>query len=40
VGRILAEIMPNAELIMFADGEEMYRAIPQIVARVTEFVLS
>ena len=40
VGRILEEIMPNAELLMFADGEEMYRAIPQIVARVGEFLQS
>lgn len=40
VGRILAEIMPNAELLVFDDGEGMYRSIPQIVARVAEFILS
>jgi 3-oxoadipate enol-lactonase len=40
VGRILAEIMPNAELILFEDGAEMYQAIPQLVARVREFILS
>jgi pimeloyl-ACP methyl ester carboxylesterase len=34
VGEILAELMPNAELMMFEDGEEMYRSIPMIVARV------
>ena len=38
VGEILAEIMPNAELIMFEDGDELWRAIPAIVARVVEFV--
>jgi len=38
VGRILAEIMPNAELMLFRDGAEMYEAIPQIVARVREFI--
>jgi pimeloyl-ACP methyl ester carboxylesterase len=38
VGEILAEIMPNAELMMFADGDEMYQAIPTIVSRVREFL--
>jgi len=38
VGRILAEVMPNAELMLFRDGSEMYEAIPQIVARVREFI--
>ncbi|HYT78210.1 MAG TPA: alpha/beta hydrolase [Actinomycetota bacterium] len=40
VGRILAEVMPNAELLLFRDGAEMYQAIPQIVAQVREFILS
>jgi pimeloyl-ACP methyl ester carboxylesterase len=40
VGRILSEIMPNGELIMFQDGQEMYEAIPQLVLRVREFLLS
>ena len=40
VGRILAEIMPNAELMMFRDGVQMYESIPQIVARVREFIVS
>ena len=40
VGEILIDIMPNAELIMFEDGNEMYQAIPQIVARVAHFVAS
>jgi 3-oxoadipate enol-lactonase len=40
VGRILAEVMPNAELMMFGDGAEIYEAIPRIVSRVQEFLLS
>jgi 3-oxoadipate enol-lactonase len=38
VGTVLAEIMPNAELIVFDDGIQMYEAIPKIVGRVVEFV--
>jgi hypothetical protein len=30
--------MPNAELIMFDDGDEMVAAIPMLVARVVEFL--
>ncbi len=37
VGRILAEIMPNAELMLFPDAASMYEAIPSIVARVSDF---
>jgi 3-oxoadipate enol-lactonase len=40
VGRILASIMPNAELMMFGGGTEMYESLPQIVARVREFLLA
>jgi pimeloyl-ACP methyl ester carboxylesterase len=40
VGRILAEVMPNAELMMFGDGAAIYEAIPRIVSRVQEFLLS
>lgn len=40
VGRILAEIMPNAELLLFGGGAEMWEAIPQIVTKVREFILS
>jgi 3-oxoadipate enol-lactonase len=39
VGRILVEIMPNAELLMYGDGVEMYEALPAIVSRVREFLL-
>jgi pimeloyl-ACP methyl ester carboxylesterase len=40
VGQVLAEIMPNAELVLFHDGAEMYDAIPHIVTRVREFIAS
>jgi pimeloyl-ACP methyl ester carboxylesterase len=40
VGEILAGIMPNAELLMFEDGVEMYESIPEIVRRVGEFLRS
>ena len=40
VGRVLAEIMPNAELMLFPDAASMYEAIPRIVARVSDFLLS
>jgi 3-oxoadipate enol-lactonase len=40
VARILADLMPNAELMMFEDAFQMYTGIPQIVTRVREFVLS
>jgi pimeloyl-ACP methyl ester carboxylesterase len=39
VARILAEMMPNAELMMFDGAEDMYTGIPQIVERVRRFVL-
>lgn len=38
VGRILAAVMPNAELMVFEDGPAMFEAIPSIVARVGEFL--
>jgi pimeloyl-ACP methyl ester carboxylesterase len=38
VGEILAEVMPNAELLVFEDGDELWAAIPMLVARVAEFV--
>jgi 3-oxoadipate enol-lactonase len=38
VGKVLADIMPNAELMLFQDGMEMYEAIPQIVGRVRDFL--
>lgn len=38
IGEILSDIMPNAELIMFEDGDEMVAAIPSLIARVVEFL--
>jgi len=38
VARVLAEIMPNAELVLFDDARQMYESIPAIVARVGEFL--
>ncbi|HEX9311948.1 MAG TPA: alpha/beta hydrolase [Actinomycetota bacterium] len=40
VGRVLVDIMPNAELLMFDDGDDMYTRIPEIVAAVRDFVLA
>lgn len=38
VGEILAEIMPNAELIVFDDGPALFQAIPALVQRVRAFL--
>jgi 3-oxoadipate enol-lactonase len=38
VGRILVDIMPNAELMMFDDAVDMYQGIPAIVSKVTQFL--
>jgi 3-oxoadipate enol-lactonase len=38
VARIICQTMPNAELMMFADGRTMYEGIPTIVERVREFL--
>jgi 3-oxoadipate enol-lactonase len=40
VGRILVDIMPNAELMMFEDALSMYQGIPDIVAKVGDFLRS
>jgi pimeloyl-ACP methyl ester carboxylesterase len=40
VGEILAEIMPNAELLMFDDGDDMYQNVPMLVARVRDLLQS
>jgi pimeloyl-ACP methyl ester carboxylesterase len=39
VARIIADLMPNAELLMFEDAEQMYLGIPHIVDRVRRFVV-
>ena len=38
IGEILVEIMPNAELLMFDDADDLLAAVPAIVARVNEFL--
>ena len=38
VGRIIAELMPNAELLMFENDVAMYEAITDIVQRVSALV--
>jgi pimeloyl-ACP methyl ester carboxylesterase len=38
LGAALAELMPNAELIMLPGERELYEAIPQLVGRVSAFL--
>ncbi len=38
LGRILADIMPNAEFLMFESQDEMFASIPMLVQRVAEFL--
>jgi 3-oxoadipate enol-lactonase len=38
LGEILVDLMPNAELMMFEDGDDMYQSIPTIVSRAREFL--
>lgn len=38
VARIICDLMPNAELMMFGDGQAMFEGIPAIVQRVREFL--
>lgn len=38
LGRLLAELMPNAELIMLPGERELYEAIPELVGRVSAFL--
>ena len=38
VARILADLMPNAELIAFDDQEDLFREIPALVQRVSAFI--
>jgi pimeloyl-ACP methyl ester carboxylesterase len=40
VARVIAELMPNAELLEYRDDVSMYEAIPQIVQRVGVLVAS
>jgi pimeloyl-ACP methyl ester carboxylesterase len=38
LGRLLAELLPNAELIEFADQDELFARLPELVARVSSFI--
>ena len=38
LGRILVDLLPNAELIHFASQEELFQRIPELVARVSSFI--
>lgn len=38
LGHILADLFPNAEMMMFSDEAEMVTAVPEIVGRVGEFL--
>jgi pimeloyl-ACP methyl ester carboxylesterase len=39
LGRVLAELLPNAELVVFADDSELIAAVPALVGRVAEFLV-
>jgi len=38
LGRVLGELIPNAELILLGSEEELYASIPQLVERVARFL--
>ena len=38
LGRALAELIPNAQLIMLPGERELYEAIPELVGRVSAFL--
>jgi 3-oxoadipate enol-lactonase len=38
LGRVLAEVLPNAELVMLRSEEELIAAIPKLVGRVSSFL--
>jgi pimeloyl-ACP methyl ester carboxylesterase len=38
VGRILADLMPNAELVVYGSQDELFADIPALVARVAAFI--
>jgi 3-oxoadipate enol-lactonase len=38
LARILAELLPNAELIEFASQRELFERIPEVVLRVSSFI--
>jgi 3-oxoadipate enol-lactonase len=38
LGRIVADLLPNAELIEFAGQRELFERVPELVARVSSFI--
>ena len=38
LGRVMADLMPNAELIMLASEEDLMASIPALVQRVSAFL--
>jgi pimeloyl-ACP methyl ester carboxylesterase len=38
LARIVARLLPNAELIEFESQEELFRRIPELVTRVASFI--
>jgi pimeloyl-ACP methyl ester carboxylesterase len=38
LGRILADLLPNAELIVYASQDELFAGLPNLVARVSSFI--
>ncbi len=38
LGRIMADLLPNAELIVFSGQEELFAQVPSLVARVSAFI--
>jgi hypothetical protein len=38
LARILAGLLPNAELIGFAGQQELFERVPELVARVSAFI--
>jgi len=40
VAEILGDVMPNAEVLMFEDGQDLFASVPMIVGRVMQFLQS
>jgi pimeloyl-ACP methyl ester carboxylesterase len=38
LGRILADLMPNAELIVYGSQDELFAQVPALVSRVSSFI--
>jgi pimeloyl-ACP methyl ester carboxylesterase len=38
VARILADLLPNAELLAFASQEQLFGELPALVSRVSSFI--